>query len=149
MPLWMVWKRTVWSFNSVQNNDWRFNWIVNDSYCCIVTTVSLRADSHAGVLSPNDSSCNWNWLTQTVCGTWLYNCLSSTCFLWAYESAPNSTTSTGQGDIPPDAPVSPFFCLFTQVHLLIVGSVEGQYVTIRYLKVFNFGDLWWIKLFKI
>ena len=41
-----------------------------------------------------------NWLTQAVCGTWLYNCLISTCFPWAYESAPNSTTSTGQSDIP-------------------------------------------------
>ena len=26
-------------------------------------------------------------LTQGVCGTWLYNCLSSTCILWAYASA--------------------------------------------------------------
>ena len=43
---------------------------------------------------------NWLQLTQAVCGTWLYNCLTSTCFLWAYASAPNSTTSTGQGDIP-------------------------------------------------
>ena len=24
-------------------------------------------------------------LTQTVCGTWLYNCLTSTCFLWASQ----------------------------------------------------------------
>ena len=31
----------------------------------------------------------------------------------------------------PNAPASPFFCLFTQVHLLIDGSVEGQYVTIQ------------------
>ena len=38
-------------------------------------------------------------LTRTVCGTWLYNCLSSTCFMCAYASAPNSTTSTGQSDI--------------------------------------------------
>ena len=43
---------------------------------------------------------NSNWLTQAVCGTWLYNCLTSTCFLWAYASAPNSTTSTCQRDIP-------------------------------------------------
>ena len=69
-------------------------------------------------------------LTQAVCGTWLYNCLTYTCFLWAYASAPNSTTSTGQGDIP----TSPtgctcFFRLFTQVHLLIDGSVEDQYAT--------------------
>ena len=26
-------------------------------------------------------------LAQAVCGTWLYNCLTTTCFLWAYESA--------------------------------------------------------------
>ena len=30
----------------------------------------------------------------------------------------------------PDAPASPFVCLFTQVHLLIDGSVEGQYATL-------------------
>ena len=34
-----------------------------------------------------------NWLqlqlelTQAVCGTWLYFCLTPTCFLWAYTSA--------------------------------------------------------------
>ena len=52
---------------------------------------------------PTDSNCNrnsnWLQLTQTVCGTWLYNCLTPTWFLWAYASAPNSTTPTGQGDI--------------------------------------------------
>ena len=55
------------------------------------------------------SNCDWNWTrsdsatdltNQVVCGTWLYNCLSCTYFPWAYASAPNSTTSTGQGDIP-------------------------------------------------
>ena len=53
------------------------------------------------------SNCDWNstgtdWLqlTQAVCSTWLYNCLTPTCFLWAYASAPNSTTSTCLGDIP-------------------------------------------------
>ena len=30
----------------------------------------------------------------------------------------------------PDAPISLFFWLFAQVHLLIDGSVEGQYVTV-------------------
>ena len=50
-----------------------------------------------------------NWLqlqlelTQAVCGTWLYNCLTSTCFCG-----------------------SP--ALFIQVYLLIDGSVEGQYI---------------------
>ena len=33
----------------------------------------------------------------------------------------------------PDAPVSLFFRLFTQVHLFIDGSVESQYVTYIYL----------------
>ena len=52
---------------------------------------------------PNPSVCRWlllrhlvpNWLQlqleleliQAICGTWLYNCLSSTCFVWAYVSA--------------------------------------------------------------
>ena len=34
--------------------------------------------------------------------------------------------------LQPDAPVSLFFRSFTQVHLLIDGSVEGQYVTSSY-----------------
>ena len=68
-------------------------------------------------------------LTQAVCGTWLYNCLTPTCFLWAYISAPNLTTSTGQGDIPTSLTrCTWFFCLFTQVHLLIDSSVKGKTV---------------------
>ena len=37
---------------------------------------------------PTDSTSNWNsnWLPQVFCGTWLYNCLTFTCFLWAYAS---------------------------------------------------------------
>ena len=61
-------------------------------------------------------------LTQAICGTWLYNCLMPTCFLWAYASAPNSTTSTGQGDIL----ISSTGCTY----FLIDGSVKGQYVTL-------------------
>ena len=69
-------------------------------------------------------------LTQVVCGIWLYNCLTHTCFLWAYVSAPNSTTSTSQGDIPTSSiRCTSFFRLFTQVHLLIDCSVEGQHAT--------------------
>ena len=39
----------------------------------------------------------------------------------------------------PDAPVSLFFRLFTHVHLLIDGSVKGQYVTmlLKYCKTFD------------
>ena len=48
---------------------------------------------------PTPSACRWlsirhlvpNWLqlqrTQAVCGTWLCNCLTCTCFLWAYAFA--------------------------------------------------------------
>ena len=59
--------------------------------------------------------------------------MTTTCFLWAYASAPNLTTSTGQGDIPISSTgctCFAFFRLFTQVHLLIDGSVEDQYATI-------------------
>ena len=60
-------------------------------------------------------------LTQAVCGTWLYNCLPFTSFLRAYQSPPNSTTSTGQGHTP----ISSNGC----TSYLIDCSVEGQYVT--------------------
>ena len=30
-------------------------------------------------------NCNWLQLTQTVCGTGLYNCLTSTCFPWVSQ----------------------------------------------------------------
>ena len=75
----------------------------------------------AGILS---STATATQTPQAVCGTSLHNCLTSTCFLWAYTSAPNSTTSTSQGDIPISSTACTclaFFCLFTQVHLLIDG----------------------------
>ena len=49
----------------------------------------LRAQALCWVLvftasnSNFNSNCNWLQLTRTVCGTGLYYCLSSTCFLWA------------------------------------------------------------------
>ena len=41
---------------------------------------------------------SWLQLTQAVCGTSLYNCLTSTCFLWA-SICTEFNPSTGQGDI--------------------------------------------------
>ena len=41
--------------------------------------LSLHAVSHAGILSPNWLQLQLE-LTQAVCGTCLYNCLSPTCF---------------------------------------------------------------------
>ena len=96
--------------------------------CSTVGHWGLQADSHAVILSPTDSNCNWNWLelTQAVCGTWLYNCLTFTCFLWAYASATITefNPSTGQGDIPISSigcTCFAFFRLFSQGHLLIEG----------------------------
>ena len=68
---------------------------------------------------------NWHWLelTQAVYGTWLYNCLTSTCFLWAHASAPNSTTSTGQGDIP----TSLTGCICLTVLLLIYTGASPNW----------------------
>ena len=62
-----------------------------------LVALSLQADSPAGILSATATGIE---LTQAVSGTRLYFCLMPACFLWAYASAPNSTTSTGQGDIP-------------------------------------------------
>ena len=75
--------------------------------------------------------CNSNWTlpasnsncTQTVSGTWLYNCLTCTCFLWTshlHRIQPvlrSRWYSTGCS------------CF------LIDGLVEGQYVTEMYLLV--------------
>ena len=50
--------------------------------------LSLQAYSHAGILSPNGLQLQLELeLTEAVCDTWFYNCLTLTCFLWAYASA--------------------------------------------------------------
>ena len=92
--------------------------------CSTVGHWGPQADCHAGILAPTDSNCNWNWmtasnwLTETICGTWLYFCLTSTCFMWAYAS-PNSTTTTGQGVIP----ISSTGCTcFTILPLIYTGA---------------------------
>ena len=59
-----------------------------------------------------------NWLTQSICGTWLYSCPTSTCFLWAYASAPYLTT--GQGDIQ----ISSTGCTCLAVFPLIYAGVS-------------------------
>ena len=66
-------------------------------------------------------------LTQTGCGTRLYNCLTSTCFLWASQLHQIQPVhrSRWYSDI-----FDRMHLLFTQVHLLIYSSVEGQYVTL-------------------
>ena len=80
------------------------------------------------------SNCDWNSLPQTVCGTWLYNCLMPTYFLWAYASAPNSTTSTGQGDIP----TSSTGCTCLSILLLIYTGASLDWRLGRGHKYCNF-----------
>ena len=65
----------------------------------------------------NSASCPQLALTptgtaQTVCCTWLYNCLTTT-----------------------------YFRLFTQVHLLIDDSVEGQYVTLDVSEIGGLAEI--------
>ena len=62
------------------------------------------AGSHsAGILSPTDSNCNWNsnWPKPSVApGYIIFLCPPASCGRTHLPPSPNSTTSTGQGDIP-------------------------------------------------
>ena len=96
------------------------------------------AGSHYGILSPTGTRTrtvtatrtptNWLQLTQTVCGTWLYNCLTSTCFLWASQL--HRIQPVHRSRWYPNI-FDRMHLLFTQVHLLIDSSIEGQYVTLQ------------------
>ena len=49
---------------------------------------------------------NWLQLTRTVCGTGLYNCLSSTCFPWGSQLHRIQPVKGIPWYLRPDAPVS-------------------------------------------
>ena len=61
------------------------------------------AGSHAGILSLTDSNSNWNWPKPSVTPGYI--------IVFVHQ-------------------LPLFLRLFTQVHLLIDGSVEGQYITV-------------------
>ena len=61
-------------------------------------------------------------LTHAVCGTWLYNCLTATCFLWASQL--HRIQPVHRSRWYPDI-FDRMHLLFTQVDLLIDSSVEG------------------------
>ena len=67
-------------------------------------------------------------LNEAVCGTWLYNCFYVPLLLVVDASALNSARP--QVKVISSTGCICFFRLFTLVHLLIDGSVEGQYVTL-------------------
>ena len=61
------------------------------SFCWAAQSRVLRV--HSPLLGTSSlygtlSSTNWFQLTEPVCGTGLYNCLTSTCFLWASHLHP-------------------------------------------------------------
>ena len=110
-----VWK-VSWRLNRLQHIDPQF----------------LRLEQHffshsAGLLNrgpegPKQSNfnCNWLQLTRNVCQTGLYNCLTSTCFLWA-SHLHRIQPVQGQGYILTSSTGCTYFS--------IDGWVEGQYVT--------------------
>ena len=70
-----------------------------------------------------------NWLTQAHGHIIVWRPLASCGRTHLHRIQPRPQVKVIFRHPRPDAPASPFFCLFTQVHLLIDGSVEGQYVT--------------------
>ena len=62
----------------------------------------------------------WLQLTRTLCGTGLYNCLTSTCFMWASHFHPIQPVH-GQGYILMSSTGCTCFS--------IDGWAEGQYIT--------------------
>ena len=98
----------------------------------------LQADSHAGILSPN-----WLPLQLELTGSRTDKLKPSLTpgyiIVWhppascgrthLHRIQPRPLVRVIFRYLRPDASVSLLFCLFTQVHLLIDGSVEGHYVT--------------------
>ena len=89
---------------------------------------------------PSDSNCNCNWLLGT---DWLKPSVApGYIIVWCHllpvgirichhhRIQPCPQVKVIFQYLRPDAPVSLFFHSFTQVHLLIDGSVDGQYITV-------------------
>ena len=82
------------------------------SFCRAAQTGVLRAQALCWELVLTASNCNsnfncnWLQLTQAVCDTRLYNCLTYTCFLWAPQLHRIQPVKVIPWYIRPDAPVS-------------------------------------------
>ena len=85
---------------------------------------------------PTDSNSNWNsksnWRKPSVAPGYIFVWLPPASYgrTHLHRIQPRPQVKVIFRYLRPDALVSPFFRLFTQVHLLIDGSVEGQYVTL-------------------
>ena len=69
----------------------------------VAQALSLQADSHAGILSPNwlQLELELNWLKPSVASGFIFVWRPpASCGRTYLPPSPNSTTSTGQGDIP-------------------------------------------------
>ena len=121
---WYNYPYTYTCGNIINNNDERTHFFRKIFYsqkgwCWICAQLGVTEGRKPSISSwfslPRTASrtpTNWPQLTQAVCGTWLYNCLTTTCF----------NPSTGQGDTPKSSTGCTCF--------LIDGWVEGQYVTL-------------------
>ena len=81
------------------------------SFCWAAQPGILRAQALSGSWfslprTATRTPTNWFQLTWTVCGTGLYNCLTSTCFLWASHLHRIQHIHMSRWYLQPDAPVS-------------------------------------------
>ena len=93
------------------------------SFCWAAQLGVLRAHSPllgTGSLYSILSPTNWLQLTEPVCRTGLYNCLTPTCFLWASHLHPIQPVHSQRYTL-----ISSTGCTCS----LIDGWVKGQYVT--------------------
>ena len=69
---------------------------------------------------------NWLQLTQAVCGTRFYNCLTLTCFLWAPELHRIQPVKEIPWYLQPDAPAS-WLTAGSKVNMLHGGMQENNH----------------------
>ena len=95
-----VWE-VSWRLNRLQHIDPKFLYLYQHFFLILLA-------AQPGVLprTATRTPTNWLQLTRTVCGTGLYNCLTSTCFLWASHLHRIQPVHMSRLYLRPDAPVS-------------------------------------------
>ena len=91
--------------------------------CCELVLTASNCNSN--------SNCNWLQLTQTVCGTGLYNCLTFICFLWASHLHRIQPVHITRWYLRPDAPISRLTAwskvnMLHMQHIYIYREREGE-----------------------
>ena len=108
-----VWEVSWW-LNRLQHIDSKFFFLSSTSF-------SFYWAAQAGVLRAqalywelvltasnckSNFNCHWLQLNEPVCGTGLYNCLTSICFLWTSHLHRIQAVHMSRRYLRPDAPVS-------------------------------------------